>query len=77
MVVKFLSDSEQSDNFGEEDNANNAWDMDKGRAELPPFPFSGKPGLNVRIEDPNNLLDCFELLVTPELAELISRQTNR
>jgi hypothetical protein len=28
------------------------------------------------LEDPNILLDYFELLITPELAEPISRETN-
>jgi hypothetical protein len=32
---------------------------------------------NVDLEDPNNSLDYFELLITPELAKLISRETNR
>jgi hypothetical protein len=32
--------------------------------------------VNVHLEDPNNLLVYFELLITPELAELISRETN-
>jgi hypothetical protein len=45
--------------------------------EWPRFPFRGKPGLKVHLEDPNELLDCFELLITPELAKLINRETNR
>jgi hypothetical protein len=36
-------------------------------ADLPHFPFSGKPGLNVYLDGPNNLLDYFELLIAPEL----------
>lgn len=45
--------------------------------ERPRFPFTGKPGLNVEIEDNNNPLEFFELFITPEIAELISRETNR
>jgi hypothetical protein len=50
MVVKFLSDSEQSDNSVDEDNVNDDNDMQhetwtKVGAELPRFPFSGKPVL--------------------------------
>jgi hypothetical protein len=41
------------------------------------FPFSCKPSLNVHLEDPNNLLDYSELLITPGLAELISKETKR
>jgi hypothetical protein len=48
--------------------------MDKGRAERPRFPFGGKPSLNVHLEDPNNLLDYFELFITPEIADLIRRE---
>jgi hypothetical protein len=82
MVVKFLSDSEQSDSCDDEDNANDDSDMQhetwtKVGAEQPRFPFSGKPGLNVHLEDPNKLLDYSELLIAPELAELIIRETNR
>jgi hypothetical protein len=81
-VVKFLPDSEQSDSSDDEDNVNDDSDMQHGTwtkvgAERPHFPFSGKPGLNVHLEDPNNLLDYFQLLTTPELTELISRETNQ
>jgi hypothetical protein len=46
-------------------------------AERPCFPFNGKPGLNVDLEDPIIQLDYFELCVTPEIAELISKEINR
>jgi hypothetical protein len=76
MVVKFLSDCEQSDSSDGEDNVNDDSNMQhEAGAELPRF--SGKPGLNVHLEDPNSLLDCSELLITPELAELTSRETHR
>jgi hypothetical protein len=45
-------------------------------AEQPDFPFSGNPHINVGIEDPNNPLEYFELLVTTELEQII-RKTNR
>jgi hypothetical protein len=50
MVVKFLSDSKQSDNSDDEDNVNDDSDMQhetwtKVGAELPHFPLRGKPGL--------------------------------
>jgi hypothetical protein len=74
--------SEFSDGSDEEDNVNEGSGMQhktwtKVGAEQPHFPFSGKPELNVHLEDPNNLLDNFEILITLELAELISRETNR
>jgi hypothetical protein len=34
--------------------------MAKGRGSVTPFSISGKPGLNVDLEDPNNPLDYFE-----------------
>jgi hypothetical protein len=45
--------------------------------ERPRFPFDGKPGISVDLEDRNNPLEYFELFITPEIAELISRETNR
>jgi hypothetical protein len=39
------------------------------------LPFTGKPGINVVLEDPNNPLDYFELFCTPELVEVIARET--
>ena len=36
------------------------------------FPFIGKPGLNVKIENSENPLEFFELFITPEISELIS-----
>jgi hypothetical protein len=82
MVVKFLSDSEQSDSSDDKDNVNDDSDMQHGTwtktgAEQPHFPFSGKPDLKVHLEDPNSLLDYFQLLITPDLTELISRETKQ
>jgi hypothetical protein len=74
MVVKFLSGSKQSDSSDDKDNVNYDSDIQHGTwtkvgTEWPHFPFSGKPGLNIDIEDPNNLLDYFEFLITPELVK--------
>jgi hypothetical protein len=74
MVVKFLSDSEQTDSSDDEDNVNDDNDMQHGTwtkvgAERLRVLFSGKLGLNVHLEDPNNLLDHFELLITPEVTD--------
>jgi hypothetical protein len=38
------------------------------------FPFAGKPGINVDLEDPRNPLDYFELFRTPDMAEVIARE---
>jgi hypothetical protein len=46
--------------------------MDKG----PFFPFSGKPGLNVDLEEPNNPLEYSELFIIPELPKLIRKIRN-
>jgi hypothetical protein len=79
MVVKFLSDSKQIDSFDDKDNVNDDSDMQHGTwtkvgAEWLHFPFRGKPDLNAHLEVPNSVLDYFELLITPELAELKSRE---
>jgi hypothetical protein len=82
MVVKFLSGSKHSDSSGDKDSVNDDSNMQhetwtKVGVEQPLFPFSDIPSLNVDLEDPNNLLDYFELFITPELPKLISRETNR
>jgi hypothetical protein len=41
------------------------------------FPFTGKPGLCVALECPSNPLEYFELLCTPEVAEVIARERTR
>jgi hypothetical protein len=46
-------------------------------AERSCFPFSGKCGLNVDLEDPINQFKYFELCITPEIAGLISKVINR
>jgi hypothetical protein len=38
----------------------------KSGAERPHFPLTGKPGINVYLEDPSNPLEYFGLFRTPE-----------
>ena len=45
--------------------------------ERPRFPFIGKPGLNVKIENSENPLEFFELFIIPKISELICKETNR
>jgi hypothetical protein len=40
------------------------------------FPFTCKPGINVDLEDSSKLLEYFELFCTPEISEVIARETN-
>jgi hypothetical protein len=49
----------------------------KSDAERPCFPFTGNPGINVDLEDSSNPLKYSELFCTPEIAEVIARETNR
>jgi hypothetical protein len=78
--VKISSCGEQSVNSDDEENvsgnSNIQHDMwAKSGADWPRFPFIGKTGINVDLEDPNNpwnILSC-----TPEIAEIIARETNR
>jgi hypothetical protein len=44
-------------------------------AEQPRFPFTGKPGINIDLEDPHNPLEYFELFCTPDSVEVIARGT--
>jgi hypothetical protein len=41
------------------------------------FPFTGKSGISVDLEDPSNHLEYSEVFCTPEIAEIIARETNR
>jgi hypothetical protein len=79
--VDISSGSEQRENSDDEGNANDISDMQHDTwtsvgAERQHFPFSGKPGINVDLEDRNNPLEYFGLFITSEIAELISRETN-
>jgi hypothetical protein len=49
----------------------------KSGAERPCFPFTGKSGLNIDLEDPSNPPDYFKLFYTPEIEEVIARETNQ
>jgi hypothetical protein len=46
-------------------------------AERPHFPFTGKPGINVDLEDPSKPLEYFELFCMPDNVEVIARETNQ
>jgi hypothetical protein len=46
-------------------------------AEQPCFPFTGKPGINVDLKDSSNPPEYSELFCTPEIAEVIARETKR
>jgi hypothetical protein len=48
----------------------------KPGGECPHFPFTGKPGIDVELEDPSNPLEYFKLFCTPEIMEVIVRETN-
>jgi hypothetical protein len=44
-------------------------------AEQPHFPFTGKTGINVDLEDPSNPLGYCELFCTPDIVEVMARGT--
>jgi hypothetical protein len=72
VIVIWLSDSEESDSSDDDDNVNDDSEMRNGTwtklgAERLRYPFSGKTGLNVVVEDPKNLLVYSELLITLKL----------
>jgi hypothetical protein len=72
VIVIWLSDCEQNDSCDDDDNVNDDSDMQNGTwtklgAERLRYPFSAKTGPNFDLEDPNNLLVYFELLITLKL----------
>jgi hypothetical protein len=76
--VKISSGGEQS-NEAENVSDNSSMQPDVwaiSDAELPRFPFIGKPGINVDLEDPSNPLEYFELFCMSDIAEVIGRETN-
>jgi hypothetical protein len=80
--VKISSSGEQSVSSDEAENVSDTSSMQpdiyaNSGAQLPHFPFTGKPGINVYLEDPSNPLEYFELFCTPDIAEVIARVTNR
>jgi hypothetical protein len=69
--VKILSCGEQSVSSDEEENVSNNHSMQHGMwaksgAEQPHLPFTGKPGINVGLEDSSNTLEYFDWFCTPE-----------
>ena len=73
------SESEDEEDFSDEeietDMQYRTWT--NAGTERPRFPFIGKPGLNVEIKNSKNPLEFFELFITSDITELISRETNR
>jgi hypothetical protein len=74
MFVKFLSGSKQSDSSDDEDNVNADMICNKGHGQMLSNPF--RPDLYLDLEDHDNPMGYFELFITPELADVISRETN-
>jgi hypothetical protein len=72
--VKISSWGEQSVSSDECSVQHGIWV--KSGAKRPCFPFTGKPGIDVDLEDPSNPLEYSDLFCTPEIAELIARETN-
>jgi hypothetical protein len=80
--MNISSCDEQSVISDEEENVSDNSSMQHGiwtksGAERPRFPFTGKPGINVDLEDPSNSLEYFELFCAPEIAEVVARETNQ
>jgi hypothetical protein len=76
--VKISSCGEQSVSSDEGENISDNSSMQHGiwaesSAKQPHFPFTGKPGINVHLEDPSNPLIYFELPFVPEIVEVIPR----
>ena len=46
----------------------------KAVRERPHFLFTAKPALKIEIQNPKSPLECFELFITPEMAELKSKE---
>jgi hypothetical protein len=80
--VKISSCGEQSVSSDEEENVSDSSSMQhdvwaRSGAERQCFPFTGKPGINTELEDASNPLKYFQLFCTPEIVEVIARETNR
>jgi hypothetical protein len=72
MNVKISSCGEQSISSDEEESVSDNSSMQNGiwaksGAEQSRFPFTGKPGINVDLEDFSNLLEYFELFIHQKL----------
>jgi hypothetical protein len=77
--VKILSCGEQSVSFDEEENVSDNSSTQHGKweksgSEQPRFPFAGKPGNDVDLDDSSNLLEYFHLFCTLGVAEVIARE---
>jgi hypothetical protein len=80
--VKILLCGEQSVSSDEEENVGDNSSMQhyirsKSGAEQLHFPFTGKPGINVDLEDSSNPQEYFQLFCTLEIADVIARETNQ
>ena len=67
------SEDESSDEVIDTNIQHGTWTTNVGTERLH-FPFIGKPGLNVKIENSENPLEFFDLFITPEIADLRSRE---
>jgi hypothetical protein len=77
--VKILSCGEQSVSWNDEENVSDSSSMQHGiwaktASEQPCFPFTDKTDINIDLGDPSNPLEYF---CTPEIMEVIARETNR
>jgi hypothetical protein len=76
--VKITSCSEQSVSTDEQNvNGNSSMQHGVWSKSGARFSFTGKPGINVDLEDPRNPPEYFELFRTSEIAEVTARETNR
>jgi hypothetical protein len=80
--VKILSCDKQTVNSDEEENFASNSSMQHGiwaksGAEESHFVFTGRPGINVDLENPSNPWEYFELFFIQEIVEVIARETNR
>jgi hypothetical protein len=80
--VNILSGGEQNASSDEVESVSDNSSMQpdiwtNSGAERPRFKFTGKPGINVDLEDPSKPLEYFELFCTPDIGEVMAGETNR
>jgi hypothetical protein len=75
VMVNISSCGEQSVSCDDNSNVQHGICAKSG-AEQPRFSFSGKPGINVDLEDPSNSMGDFGLCCRPEIAGVAARETN-
>jgi hypothetical protein len=80
--MKMLPGGEQTVSSDEAENVSDNSSMQPdvwahSSAEQPHFPFTGKPGINSDLEDPSNPLEYSELFCTPDILEVIARETTQ